>query len=343
MIYGKQKMAVVYLPNELLNFAVCASKQLNASTLTSIIGGFYHDDELTNSKAELCKFQQTLPSTVVIDGWDKLVNKHGGPIKRQGGDSRQRRMAEADDIVQMLSLLTVNKIVLPCFVTVNLERVPPMTWRCCPAVSELPVGDAAGTVGVLSADISNLCASMNAVLQRLDAVEKNLVGPVPNVQPSVKLTTAVPVAVPTDYSHSSSTVAPTDKLPTPPTSVSWASRVASAVAVSGAKVAVKPASHIVRGNRSSGTVKAIQRPLTCFVGRLDVNTTETDLSNYLNSVGIRNAVCKKLAAKDGRVFQTAAFRVTCCADYHEAFYNESNWPLGAEIRDWVFYNKDGSA
>ena len=53
MIYGKQEMAVVYLPNELLNFTVCASKQLNASTLTSIIGGFYHDDELTNSKAEL--------------------------------------------------------------------------------------------------------------------------------------------------------------------------------------------------------------------------------------------------------------------------------------------------
>jgi hypothetical protein len=94
------------------------------------------------------------------------------------------------------------------------------------------------------------------------------------------------------------------------------------VAVSGAKVAAKPVTHIVRGNRSSGTVRAIQRPLTCFVGRLDINTTESDLSDYLNSVGIRKAVCKKLSAKDGRVFKAAAFRVTCCADYHEAFYSQ---------------------
>jgi hypothetical protein len=130
-------------------------------------------------------------------------------------------VAEAVDIVQMLSLLTVNKIVLPCFVTVNLERMPPMTWRCCPAVSELPVGDAATMVGVLSADMSNLSTVMNAVLQRLDAVETKLVAPVPPVQ--------LTAAVSTGNSHSSSTVAPTDKLPTPPTSVSWASRVVSAV------------------------------------------------------------------------------------------------------------------
>lgn len=333
-------MAVTYLPNELLNFAVYASKQLNASSLTSIIRGFYHDDELSNAKAELCKFQQSLPSSVVVDGWDKLVNKHGGPIKRQGGDACLRRLADAEDIVQILSLLTLNKIVLPCFVAVNLERVPPMTWRCGPIASGLSVGDIASPEGTLSADISNLCTSMNAVLQRLDAVEKKLVGAVPPVQ----LAASVPLAVPTGDSHSTITAAaPVEKLPISTASVPWTSLFASGMAVSGTKVAVKPVSHTIRGSRSSGTVKAIQRPLTCFVGRLDINTTETDLSDYLNSVGIRNAVCKKLSAKDGRVFKTAAFRVTCCTDYHDAFYNESNWPIGAEVRDWVFYNKDGSS
>ena len=330
-------MAVIYLPNELLNFAVYASKQINASSLTSIIRGFYHDDELANAKAELCKFQQSLPSSVVIDGWDKLVNKHGGPIKRQGSDPCLRRLAEAEDIVQMLSLLTLNKIALPCFVAVNLERVPPMTWRCGPIASGLSVGDITSPEGTLSADISNLCTSMNAVLQRLDTVEKLVVA-----VPPVQLTAAVPVTVSTGDSHSTSAVAPTEKLPTSTASLPWASRVASGVAVSGAKVAVKPVTHTSRGDCSSGTVKAIQR-LTCFVGRLEINTTETDLSSYLNSVGIRNAVCKKLSAKDGRVFKTAAFRVTCFVDYHEAFYNESNWSIGAEVRDWVFYSKDGSS
>ena len=49
----------------------------------------------------------------------------------------------------------------------------------------------------------------------------------------------------------------------------------------------------------------------------------------------------KLSAKDGRIFKTAAFRVTCCADYREAFYNESNWPIDAELRYWIFYDKNG--
>jgi hypothetical protein len=79
------------------------------------------------------------------------------------------------------------------------------------------------------------------------------------------------------------------------------------------------------------------------VGRLDVATTEVELHDYLDNVGIHNAVCKKLSAKDGRVFKTAAFRVICCTDYREAFYNEDNWPAGAELRDWVFYNNNGSS
>jgi len=45
---------------------------------------------------------------------------------------------------------------------------------------------------------------------------------------------------------------------------------------------------------------------------------------------------KKLAARDGRVFPTAAFRVTCCPESSDLFYDHQCWPEGAELRDWIY-------
>jgi hypothetical protein len=244
----------------------------------------------------------------------------------------------------MLSLLTVSKAVLRCSVTVNLERVPLMTWRGGPAAQSLSPDDDVCSVGALAAGIVNLSTSMNAVLMGLDAVERKFSGPGHHTE-------AVTAIVPGGMSHVSvlsklsSAVTRSDKLSTLNTTGStgsWASRVASTAAAHESKVAAKPVSHVFRGMRSAGSVKAIQRPLACFVGRLDVATTEVKLHDYLDNVDIHNAVCKKLSAKDGRVFKTAAFRFTCCTDYREAFCNEDNWPTGAELRDWVFYNNNGS-
>ena len=293
------RMAVVFVPNELLNFAVYVSKQLNASSIISIIGGFYHDDELACAKAELCKFYQSLSPTPVIDGWDKLVNKHGGPIKRPGGDSSQRRVAEADDIVQMLSLLTANKIALPCFVTVNLERIPPMTWRCGPMTSGAAADEVTDSSGALSSSIANLTASMDEVLLRLVAVEKRMTAPERHSGTTPVAAAnrgiSVPPALQPAVLLSSPVVAPTDSPPSPRASASWAAIVASS-ALPESRAAAKPVRQIVRGNRVFGCIKAVQRPLTCFVGRLEASTTEADLHSYLDSVGIHNAVCKKLSA-----------------------------------------------
>jgi hypothetical protein len=98
-----------------------------------------------------------------------------------------------------------------------------------------------------------------------------------------------------------------------------------------------------RGKRlTGGSVKAVPRPITCFVGQLDKNTTAEELADYLSSVGIQHAVCKELASKDGQVCNTAAFRVSCSLEYQDIFYNESNWPEGAELREWVFRSCDGT-
>ena len=102
----------------------------------------------------------------------------------------------------------------------------------------------------------------------------------------------------------------------------------------------------VKGTRSSGEnggnmIKAVpRRPvITAFVGRLDIDTTEEDLTKYKTSEGMKGIVCKKLKAKNGHTFKTASFRVTCSPESQDLFFNESCWPEGAELRDWIFYDK----
>ena len=98
----------------------------------------------------------------------------------------------------------------------------------------------------------------------------------------------------------------------------------------------------VAGNRMSSAsgdakVKGVPRRLTAFVSRLHKDTTEDDLCDMLQSAGIFDVKCTKLQSRDGRVFSTAAFRVSVSAAQRDAFYNSDIWPCGTELHDWVFY------
>ena len=47
-------------------------------------------------------------------------------------------------------------------------------------------------------------------------------------------------------------------------------------------------------------------------------------------------VCRKLKAKNGKTYKTAAFYVTCSAESASLFYDENCWPCGIELRDWFY-------
>jgi len=93
-------------------------------------------------------------------------------------------------------------------------------------------------------------------------------------------------------------------------------------------------------SESDSAVKGVPRKavLHAFVGRLRLETTEEDLTKYLTDVGVKGVMCKKLKAKNGKQFTTAAFHVSCCAESKALFFDENCWPEGAELRDWIFYN-----
>ena len=93
----------------------------------------------------------------------------------------------------------------------------------------------------------------------------------------------------------------------------------------------------VAGSRQLKAVPREQR-LTAYVGRLAKDTTADELTAFLQNEGLDGITCRRLQAKNGRQFSTAAFFVSCPETHRSKFYDENIWPSGAELRDWVFYN-----
>jgi len=77
----------------------------------------------------------------------------------------------------------------------------------------------------------------------------------------------------------------------------------------------------LKGAASNAKVKAVPRPklLRAFVGRLDINTSDDDLSQLLSDAGVKDVTCRKLSVKDGRVFKTAAFYVSYSEESADVF------------------------
>jgi hypothetical protein len=91
----------------------------------------------------------------------------------------------------------------------------------------------------------------------------------------------------------------------------------------------------VRGSAGATAIKAVSRPiqvplLKAFVGRLDLDTSEDELRNFLTVAGLNVVHCRKLKVPEGKMFKSAAFYVACSEDCKDNFYNEATWPEGVE-------------
>ena len=61
--------------------------------------------------------------------------------------------------------------------------------------------------------------------------------------------------------------------------------------------------------------------------------------DYLNDAGVTSVFCKKLDQKGDFKCSTSAFMVSCDQACEVLLYDESTWPLGCELRPWVFKEK----
>lgn len=302
--------------------------------LLSRVIGFFTVDEVVTAKGVLF----TTGDNLKASGFSMDMPRC---ISRRIGEGKKR--ADAEDIFDLWEKLDVAKADLPLFCAVNLSRLPPLTF--CDA-------DASG----LAALVVDMKCQLLDVQAKLSGIEKKLESP-KGVAPQVPVLPAVlqPALQPAASSQgpSSSAAAPSQAFQ--PTS--WAERFSTSppnryttdadgfTLVVGKKLRQSPIRPVVKGSKvlpADSAIKAAPRRVTVFVGRLDQEATADALQDYLHAAGIENPTCKKLLAKDGRTFRTSAFMVSCDAKFREILFNESSWPAGSEIRDWVFRQKEGS-
>jgi len=222
----------------------------------------------------------------------------------------------------MIAILDVNKVPLPRYVAEDLDRIPVVAGLKCRSadcVAPSDVSVLSNTVGELTKRLENMEAR---VLRRLSELE---------TFPPLSSTSTTSIPAATNKMPAPSAVSNTGTKPNDVTvSKSWAEQ-ATELSTAGMRPSVR-----LRGKCQTNTVKAVPRRLTCFVGRLASDVTEEGLTSLLIEQGVLDAQCKKIIPRNGRTFNTLAFRVSCSAAFESVFYNESSWPEGAELRDWVF-------
>jgi hypothetical protein len=333
--------------DELLCFLMNNFAKVPKANILAVIANFYSVDEIIAGKRVLFTFAES----VSAEGLPRFIN-------RKEGDKKRR--LDVEDIYNLAVQLDQLKVLLPTFVALDLSRIPPIN------PSEADVCALATSVSHLRLELNamtNLSAKVDAMMGQFDDFRKFV------DQKTTGLPVALPVT-PTAVAIQSSTG--TDDGSTARGHASWAAVASPHVQmvsslddeegvfelVSGRNrnrrssqqppVAQQPAQRVrapavrkvITGVKSSenNKVAAVPRPLVAFVGRLRQETSEQDLVDWLAESGIHDAKCRRLSAKNGRSFKTAAFRVACDSKYASLFYDESTWPAGCELRDWVFKN-----
>ena len=85
-------------------------------------------------------------------------------------------------------------------------------------------------------------------------------------------------------------------------------------------------------------MRAVVRKITAFAGRMEKETTEEDMIDYLKEGGIEGCAVKKLngTMKDGKPYKTAAFIVTVDNKYKDVIFDIEIWPEHCSLREWVY-------
>lgn len=299
--------------SEVLWFLNSQFSKLPKNEISSIMGAFYTSDEVNAAKSLLVDFAKSMHADYIpVFTERKGVNKVRATI---------------DDLLSLFTLLDVHKVELPCYAILDVKRIPAIDSKIDVDLSV--VANLASLVNELRQQVTSLSDKVDMLTSRSSVSAATL----STTQGQSSVSYANVVSANNSWADRSASLelnlsAPQSFVPPPrpPQSVVPLPR---------------PQRPVKYGSgQSTAKIKAIPQFLTCFVGRLDKDTTEEDLCSYLEDVGIKDVRCRKLDDKDG-TFRTAAFRVSCRDLYKDLFYDESNWPDGAVLRDWVFRHRDG--
>lgn len=337
-----------YIQNYLLDFPKTSVQQ----TLV----GFFKEEEISLAKCQLYEYVESLPAD------DKPVDL---PRHKRRQPSDIRKNVECDDLLKLFKALMDARVKMPKFAAMDLSRVP-----------TIKPGEV--DVYTLAVSLENLRQQVVGISSRVTVIESTSSGQ-PMVHVTETATeiahvygdakqAVVPIEAVTiqtvagtgftgdcdSHDHKiDSTTIPNDISGVP--MQKWRNVVIDNnegwKLVSPKKQSIKHQQNKsvhqqvapvrVKGNQSAEKLKTIprQRFLAAYVGRLHPETTEEELHTFLTEEGMKGVMCKKLKAKDGKTYKTAAFYVTCSHESEKLFYNDNCWPEGIELRDWIYYSK----
>ena len=290
--------------NELLCFLFNKYGQCPVKNIKSVLVDFYEDNDVTIAK------------DVLHDNLCKLMDDEDLPRpKSKRGDTKRR--LEVDDIITLVTKADEAGVIsqLPTFVCADLTKVPlmkPEDMDLCILAKKIAWLEATvakhDTAIVEVRSDFNVVRSHNSVVSVTDGVLPQSDFPPLEVPPVAAASSWADIATQGDPSyfkekevcnHSRTLQSATRSRP---------------VRLCGTKKA---------GNTQ---VKAVPRQLVAFVGRLNVDTTAQDLTSFLNESGLHSVTCRKLEAPGGKVFTTAAFRVSCPAEGNDCLLYTSPSP-----------------
>lgn len=316
--------------------------------LIEVLSGFYLQDELFNAKDML----QSLAASS-IDSFLKLSHK-------------KRKVDEAREIVELWARLLENGSDMPIYSAVNLQRIPNDSKSSVDVesitnllkeikcdVSQLRSSHALAPPTMLSSTEGKINSSTHYQPQQHLPCDSQLPSdlqlppsfphfpPLPN-----QLASALPQSdnsramITGNNASNTNNEARQGQL----SSKSWADQMNFIPTEAFTNMQFRPKSTTIRGARplKECRIKTAPRRHYLFVGRLDLETTEEDLTAHLSERGISDVTCKKLkgASRDGRKYKSAAFMVSYDTKYLQMMHSCDIWPEEATVRDWEFKNSE---
>jgi len=302
---------------EVLCFLINKLGKVPIKNLKEVMMNFYELDEFVAAK-ELLHDELT---KLNLEGLSRLT--------RRQGDNRKQR--ELDDLVQYATRADEAGLLssLPTFVAANLDRVPsikPEEMDMCLLMRKLFALES--SVRKHDELLSRMSVATGHVTHRVTDNDSTAQTEEQSTHQSAADTVPAPAETWVDVATAGElnwTVVQKKKPPQSP-------RPRRPVRVRGSKEVDQSSSG------PSSSIRSVPRKavLAAYVGRLHTDTTEDALTNFLLKEGMKGVVCRKLKPKDGKVYKTSAFYVTCCTDSASLFYDENCWPDGVELRDWIY-------
>jgi len=302
--------------------------RLPRDTLASAFAEFYTEEEIGAAKKCLIDIAESLNPKV-----DELKR-----IKPRQGDGKLRR--DTDDVLLLYTVLDSKKCSFPRFLAADSNRIISM--------KEFDACNVHARISELSSNVAELSSSIAKVVDSSSTVE-SLITEIQSINQQLKSSQIDPTPaelagrVTGDSSTAGSspwrTVLANGKsvltslVPAAATVRSDPVRDASASSqrrkIVGAKSTASKIASSVSGEKS----------WHIFIGKLQKDTSESDLKEYLEDAGVSTIEIRKLKPANEYQEKSAAFRVSIALKCKDAVMNADLWPGNVVVRDWFFKPK----